>query len=96
MAAKQGASAQIKVPKDVPCKGLKVTTEDRRAFTTWGEEEGWCSCCGAGQAWEYDDGRAVAVAHIGSRNKNVDVAICRECLAKMTAALPSGAAEVSK
>jgi hypothetical protein len=79
--------SQTHTPKDVPCRNVKLTDADRKKLDVWPEERGWCSACGQGLAW----GKQIPVVHIGNRKKDVDVAMCGKCLARMTAALPTAA-----
>ena len=59
----------------------KLGAKERQKLDVWAEDDGWCSACGKGLHW----GEPPRVVHIGSQKKNINVALCISCLAKMTA-----------
>jgi hypothetical protein len=76
---------QIHAPKDTEHKRLSYA--ERKRLDVWPADEGWCSACGQGLI----RGKCVPIVHIGSKKKDVSVALCGKCLGRMTAALNGGA-----
>lgn len=64
---------------------VTLSVAERKRLDVWPQDDGWCSACSRGQDWGTRS--PIAVVHLGSKKKAVDVAFCGPCIERMHATL---------